>query len=134
MKLGTSTPILRIFDEAKAREFYVDFLGFKVDWEHRFDAGLPLYLQVSREGCTLHLTEHHGDCCPGAAVRIQTTEPQAFQAELAAKSHRYARPSTEDMPWGTRDMTIRDPFGNRLTFTEPQPKEQVERTVPGPKG
>ena len=122
MKLGTSTPILRIFDEAKAREFYLDFLGFKVDWEHRFDAGLPLYLQVSREGCTLHLTEHHGDCCPGAAVRIQTTELQAFQAELAAKSHRYARPSTEDMPWGTRDMTIRDPFGNRLTFTELQPR------------
>jgi hypothetical protein len=21
------------------------------------------------------------------------------------------------MPWGTRDMTIADPFGNRLTFT-----------------
>ena len=37
MSLGTVTPILRIFDEAMAREFYVDFLGFKVDWEHRFD-------------------------------------------------------------------------------------------------
>jgi hypothetical protein len=24
-------PILRIFDEAKAREFYVGFLGFQVD-------------------------------------------------------------------------------------------------------
>jgi len=21
------------------------------------------------------------------------------------------------MPWGSRDMSIRDPFGNRLTFT-----------------
>ena len=38
-KLGRITPILRIFDEAKAREFYVDFLGFKVDWEHRFEPG-----------------------------------------------------------------------------------------------
>ena len=122
MSLGTSTPILRIFDEAKAREFYVDFLGFKVDWEHRFDAGLPLYLQVSRDGCTLHLTEHHGDCCPGAALRIQTTELDAFQAELAAKSHRYARPSIEEKPWGTRDMTIQDPFGNRLTFAESRPR------------
>ena len=36
MGFGKTTPILRIFDEAKAREFYVDFLGFKVDWEHRF--------------------------------------------------------------------------------------------------
>ena len=31
MKLGNVTPILRIFDEAKAREFYVDYLGFTVD-------------------------------------------------------------------------------------------------------
>jgi catechol 2,3-dioxygenase-like lactoylglutathione lyase family enzyme len=119
MTLGTSTPILRIFDEAKAREFYVDFLGFKVDWEHRFDANFPLYLQVSRDGCILHLTEHHGDCCPGAALRVQTTGLDAFQAELAAKPYRYARPDIEQMPWGTRDMSIKDPFGNRLTFTEP---------------
>lgn len=118
MTLGTTTPILRIFDEAKARDFYVDFLGFKVDWEHRFDANLPLYLQVSRDGCTLHLTEHHGDCCPGAAVRVQTIGIAAFQAELAAKTYRYARPDIEDMPWGTRDMSLKDPFGNRLTFTE----------------
>jgi GNAT superfamily N-acetyltransferase len=32
--LGHVTPILRIFDEAEAKEFYVDFLGFKIDWEH----------------------------------------------------------------------------------------------------
>jgi hypothetical protein len=31
MGFGKTTPILRIFDEAKAREFYVDFLGFGVD-------------------------------------------------------------------------------------------------------
>lgn len=31
MTFGKPTPIVRIFDEAKAREFYVDFLGFKVD-------------------------------------------------------------------------------------------------------
>lgn len=119
MTLGTSIPILRIFDEAKAREFYVEFLGFKVDWQHRFDANFPLYLQVSRDGCTLHLTEHHGDCCPGAALRIQATDLMGYQAELATKAFRYARPDIEDMPWGTRDMSIKDPFGNRLTFTEP---------------
>ena len=46
MRLGNSTPILRIFDEAKAREFYVGYLGFRIDWEHRFAPGMPLYLQV----------------------------------------------------------------------------------------
>lgn len=115
MKLGGTTPILRIFDEAKAKEFYVGFLGFKVDWEHRFEAGLPLYMQVSRDGCILHLSEHHGDCSPGAAVRIETEALEALQQELAAKDYKYARPRIAQMPWG-RDLSVRDPFGNRLTF------------------
>jgi catechol 2,3-dioxygenase-like lactoylglutathione lyase family enzyme len=42
-------------DEAKAREFYVDFLGFTVDWKHRFEPGMPLYMQVSRAGIEFHL-------------------------------------------------------------------------------
>ena len=118
MKFGKTTPILRIFDEAKAREFYVDFLGFEVDWEHRFEPGAPLYMQVSKDGCVLHLSEHVGDCCPGAAVRIQTTELDAFHEELVAKRYKYYRPGIEKMPWGTRDMSVKDPFGNRLTFTD----------------
>ncbi len=47
IKFLQTVPILRIFDLAKAREFYCDFLGFKVDWEHRFKPGLPMYMQVS---------------------------------------------------------------------------------------
>ena len=117
MIFGKTTPILRLFDEAKAREFYVDFLGFKVDWEHRFGEGMPLYMQVSKGGCVLHLSGHHGDCSPGAAMRIETDELEAFQQQLLAKNYKYARPGIEDTPWGSRDMSIKDPFGNRLTFT-----------------
>lgn len=46
--LGSTIPVFRIFDEAKAKEFYVDFLDFKIDWEHRFGENFPLYMQVSR--------------------------------------------------------------------------------------
>ena len=45
----------------------------------------------------------------------------ALHAELHAKQYGYARPQIEDMPWGTRDMSLKDPFGNRLTFTELKP-------------
>jgi uncharacterized glyoxalase superfamily protein PhnB len=117
MPFGKTTPILRIFDETKAREFYVDFLGFRVDWEHRFEPGLPLYLQISLDGCVIHLSEHHGDCSPGAAMRIETTGVDAFQQTLMAKQYKNARPGIQEMPWGSRDMSITDPFGNRLTFT-----------------
>lgn len=117
MTLSRTTPILRIFDAAKAREFYVHFLGFRVDWEHRFEPGLPLYLQVARDDCVLHLSEHHGDACPGASMRIQVADIDAFHAELMARHYGFARPSLQDMPWGSRDFTVTDPFGNRLTFT-----------------
>jgi catechol 2,3-dioxygenase-like lactoylglutathione lyase family enzyme len=41
--MGRVVPILRILDVAKAKEFYGDFLGFQIDWEHRFGPDLPLY-------------------------------------------------------------------------------------------
>jgi len=116
MSFGKTTPILRIFDEAKAKEFYVDFLGFKVDWEHRFEEELPLYMQISKDGCVIHLSEHHGDCSPGGAIRIETNDLETFQGQLLAKQYKYARPGIQEMPWG-KDMSVSDPFGNRLTFT-----------------
>jgi uncharacterized glyoxalase superfamily protein PhnB len=117
MSFGKTTPILRIFDEAKAKEFYIDFLGFKIDWEHRFEDSLPLYMQISKDGCIIHLSEHHGDCSPGAALRIETNELEEFQKQLLAKHYKYARPGIEQTPRGSRDMSVSDPFGNRLTFT-----------------
>jgi len=115
MKLGPVTPILRMFDEAKAREFYIDFLGFKVDFEHRFDPGAPLYMGLSRGECRLHLSEHHGDGSPGARVRIPIDDLDGLHAELTAKRYKYNRPGIETMPWG-RELTASDPFHNRLIF------------------
>ena len=69
--LRRTTPILRSFDEAKARAFYLDFLGFKVVFEHRFHAGAPLYMGIARGDCHLHLSEHHGDATPGSSMRIE---------------------------------------------------------------
>jgi hypothetical protein len=41
MRFHSVVPILRSFDEAKAREFYIDWLCFKVDFAHRFEPGTP---------------------------------------------------------------------------------------------
>lgn len=118
MQFHAPIPILRIFDEAKAREFYVDFLGFRIDWEHRFEPGLPLYLQASLGDCVIHLSEHHGDCCPGAALRIRTDGVDDLHRRLSDARYRHARPGLEDTPWGTRELRVTDPFGNRLVFFE----------------
>jgi len=122
MTVGRVIPVLRMFDEAKAREFYVDFLGFRVDWEHRFEPGTPLYMQISKDAAILHLSEHFGDGTPGSAVRIPVDDVDAFQQELLGKRYKYARPGVQDQSWGMREMSIKDPSGNGLTFAGPVPK------------
>ena len=117
-----TVPILRIFDLAKACEFYLGFLGFTVDWEHRFAPDMPLYMQVSRGDLVLHLTEHHGDACPGSAVFVRTTGLEDFHREITAKGYGYMRPGIEIAPWHAKVMQVIDPFGNRLRFNEDLPK------------
>lgn len=118
---GPATPILRIFDPDKARAFYVDWLGFEVLFEHRFEPGYPLYLGMRRDGTELHLTEHHGDTTPGTQVRIAVTDLDGFWRDLTALDYVFAYPDAPALtPWGEKAMTLTDPFGNRLTFHEAQ--------------
>jgi catechol 2,3-dioxygenase-like lactoylglutathione lyase family enzyme len=111
-------PILRSFDQAKAREFYVEWLGFTVDWEHRFEAWAPLYMQVSRAGIVFHISEHHGDGSPGSHVRVAITGVADFHAELIGKRYKNNRPGLERPEWGGTEFTVIDPVNNRITFAE----------------
>jgi hypothetical protein len=111
-------PILRIFDEDKAREFYAGFLGFTIDWEHRFEENAPLYMQVSRGGLILHLSEHYGDGTPGSGVFVRMSGLREFHRELQGKNYKYLKPGVERAPYDADCMTVIDPFGNRIHFNE----------------
>ncbi|WP_430911856.1 glyoxalase superfamily protein [Methylobacterium sp. sgz302541] len=113
-------PLMRIFDEAKAREFYLGFLGFRMDWEYRFGEGFPLYAQVSRAGLTLHLTEHHGDASPGCTAFVRMAGIEAYRQELLNREYPYERPDIETAQWGLA-MEVTDPFYNRIRFCESKP-------------
>ena len=119
VRLADAIPILRIFSVEKAKEFYLDFLGFKTDWEHRFGDNFPLYTQVSQSGLRLHLSEHHGDASPGSTAFIWMRGIAEFHRELMAKNYRYNRPGLEDAPWDARVVEVSDPFGNKIRFSEP---------------
>lgn len=113
-------PVLRIFDYSKAVEFYIKWLGFNIDWEHRFEENLPIYMQVSQEYIVLHLTEHHGDCCPGAKVFIECSNLRQYQQYLIDKDYKFNKPGLENAPWNALCMEVTDPFGNKLLFSESQ--------------
>lgn len=120
LTFGAPVPILRMFDEAATRAFYLEFLGFTVEFEHRFEPDAPLYMGIVRDACTLHLSQHHGDATPGSGVRIRVSDLTAYNQHLLAQRYRHARPGILEQDWGTREMIIDDPSGNRLVFFEPR--------------
>jgi hypothetical protein len=122
LRFFQTCPVMRIFDEAKAKEFYVSFLGFVLDWEHRFGDKSPLYAQVSRAGLTVHLSEHHGDASPGSTAFVRMEGVHAYQQELTRRDYGYNKPDVEDLPWGLV-MTVTDPFSNRLRFCQAKSEE-----------
>lgn len=111
-------PIIRIFDESKAKDFYIGFLGMNLDWEHRFEDDSPIYMQVSRDNMVFHLSEHSGDCTPGSKVFINTPNLEELFNDITSKDYKYNRPNIEDAPWGSRTFTVIDPFSNKVLFNE----------------
>ncbi|HBC56102.1 MAG TPA: glyoxalase/bleomycin resistance/extradiol dioxygenase family protein [Gammaproteobacteria bacterium] len=112
-------PIFRIFDESKAKEFYLEFLNMKLDWEHRFEPDSPVYMQVSKADMVFHLSEHSGDCTPGSKVFVNVYGLDPLFAEISSRPYKYNRPAIERAPWGDRCFTLIDPFSNRILFNEP---------------
>jgi catechol 2,3-dioxygenase-like lactoylglutathione lyase family enzyme len=110
-----------MFDEALAREFYLDFLGFKVDWSTArgqlpaVHAGLqgrlpaaplrPFRRLLARRR---HPHRHHGR--------------RRLSGRIDRQGVQHARPGVEEVPWGGREMSIKDPAGNRLTFYNRTPE------------
>jgi catechol 2,3-dioxygenase-like lactoylglutathione lyase family enzyme len=117
-----TVPVFRIYSLEKAREFYVDFLGFKVDWEHRFGPDLPIYMQVSRGDIAFHLSEHHGDGTPGSVAYVYMNGVEELQRELIGKQYRHNRPGLQRQDWGMIEVAVVDPFNNRIVFGEPVEK------------
>jgi catechol 2,3-dioxygenase-like lactoylglutathione lyase family enzyme len=118
MKFQT-IPILRIFDEEKAKDFYLGFLGMRLDWEHRFDVNFPIYMQVSKGNLVFHLSEHSGDCTPGSKVFVNVDDLDPLYHEVISRPYKYSKPSIEQAPWGDRCFTVTDPFSNKVLFNEP---------------
>ncbi|NSL86149.1 glyoxalase superfamily protein [Chitinophaga solisilvae] len=113
-------PILRMFDYAKAIQFYVDWLGFEIVWEHRPD-GFPIYMKISKGDAVIDLSEHHGDASPGAKIIIADFKNlKAFHKELTEKDYKYMKPGLERAEWNPDIlmMTVIDPFLNSIIFEE----------------
>lgn len=124
-EIESSIPVLRMLDVGKSRSFYVEFLGYSIDWEHQFSPELPdspVYMQVSLGGSRLHLNGHAEADAPTTEVRIPVMRLSAYCEALRQKVTDGDRPEVVDPRYtGTNtDMNIYDPSGNLLVFWLPQ--------------
>ncbi|MVA75313.1 VOC family protein [Auraticoccus sp. F435] len=117
--MRAAVPVLRIGEEARAREFYLGVLGLSEVFAHRFEPGLPLYLRVRRDRLELDLSEHTGDGTPGTVVWVAVDDVAALQGELAARWDAGAAPQVDDAAPGGPTLEVGDPFGNVLRFCQP---------------
>ena len=107
-----------MIDWKRTRAFYVRGLGFTVDWEHQFEPNFPVFAQLTRDGLSLFLSEHAGDCKVGGAAYFVVDDVDALFREITGHGITPQEPPT-DTEWGTREMTVVDPDGNRLRFANP---------------
>ena len=112
-----SVPVMLSLDEAKGHEFYCNFLGFEIEFEHRFAPHMPVYLRLKRGPVELHLSPHRGARRCVTAVFVWMTGVDDYRRELTASGARFTVPEAVDQTWG-REITVVDPFGNRLRFCE----------------
>ena len=107
-----------LVDEAEAKAFYLDYLGFEVDWEHQFTSITPLYMQIRHGDAIIHLNGHASEDAPISEVRIPVRGLENYCEYLRRKEAGYPKPSVVDLQHkgvGT-DMNIYDPFDNYLVF------------------
>jgi uncharacterized glyoxalase superfamily protein PhnB len=66
----------------------------------------------------LHLSEHHGDACPGSTVFVEMQGIDEFHREITEKEYKYNRPAMERAFYNAKYVQVHDPFGNRIRFNE----------------
>ena len=110
-------PVLHVSHSRVAEDFYCNRLGFTLQFAYRSpnDTVDPAYLGVVREGAELHLSSFPGDGVIGSAVYVFVEDVDGLHTELIARGAPIDTPPV-DQTWGTREMFIRDPDGNRIQF------------------
>ena len=108
-----------VTDVDRAKDFYVNKLGFRADHDQRVSEDLR-FVQLTPPGsaCSIAIGEGLGATLePGSLDVIQVVIPDAdaVLAELHAKG--VEAEGVDEQAWG-RFITVRDPDGNRWTLQE----------------
>ena len=122
--LGGVVPILRVERLDASIGYYVEQLGFQLQWRSGSVAS------VGRDRTSLMLSE--GDQGhAGTWLWIAASDVDALYAELHARGARLRHPPA-NYPWGSRECQVTDPDGHVLRFgAESRPGEPIGEWLDG---
>lgn len=104
-------PILHVADAREAAKWYTR-LGFSVEGEHQFAPTMPIYAFLKRGDSQLHLSEHTGDAKPNTLTYFYVDDVDSIAQEFGS--------DVKEQPWGTREVWLTDPDGNRWRVGSPK--------------
>jgi len=123
-KINSMVPVFGIDSYEEAVEHYVDWLGFKIDWEWREAPGQPVVMAISRDEVAFMLNEHPSTPRP-SEVHLKVTYIDALVDEWNTR-----RPGSVTIrigePYEFPDLPITDPSGNQLVFEGENSEEEKE--------
>ena len=106
--LSPAVPIFRVEDLDASLAYYIDRLGFQLQWRTN-----PL-ASVGRDRTSIMLSE--GDQGhAGTWVWIAVNDVDALYAEFESRGALLRHPPT-NYPWGSRECQVTDPDGHVLRF------------------
>jgi catechol 2,3-dioxygenase-like lactoylglutathione lyase family enzyme len=108
-------PALRVASYAASKPFY-ESLGFREEWAHQFEPGMPAFAAMVFDGMELFLTEHAGDCQPGGLVHFYVPDVDALYDDFLEYGVNVEQPPNNGLGADLRVMSVVDPDNNRLKF------------------
>lgn len=115
MALARAIPVLPVLDLERGASFFEQALGFERVFLTPGDAA-----GVERDQVTLHLWLTDDPALPKvSSCRVEVDSAHDLDAFLAqAETAGIVHPNGQlaDKPWGAREFTVLDPFGNAVTF------------------
>ncbi len=115
--LHQAIPILRVEDIEASLAYYVESLGFKLNWR------TPYFLSITRDACSLMLSQGEQGH-PGVWMWAAVKNSDELYEELRARGARIRQKPT-NFPWGSREIQVTDldrhviRFASEATEDEP---------------
>lgn len=110
--------ILPVTDVDRAKEFYVDRLGWNADHDQRVSLTLR-FVQVTPPGsaCSIAFGDGLTEMAPGTMQGLQIVIPDADEALAHLRENGVEAEGVADLDWG-RFVTFADPDGNSWSLQQ----------------